>query len=193
MSFKLFKKDNFFNGTHQEFLIDSKNDLTALETSFDCELGDKAFTPNGTMYTRHSDDFEGDLWEEIKETSGGGSGGGGDGGVSGNAAWNDVAKNLVIIELEPTSDNAADMSCFCSDGVVFSSLALETDAETGDITPIVGEWANDTENPVPAADFETICACIEIAVLCHFYALREWFFGKNVPTYYLEHRIVVCR
>lgn len=77
MSFKLFKKDNFFNGTHQEFLIDSKNDLIALETSFDCELGDKAFTPNGTMYTRHSDDFEGDLWEEIKETSGGGSDGGG--------------------------------------------------------------------------------------------------------------------
>ena len=62
MAFKLFKKDNFYNGTHQEFLIDDANDLEEIEKNFDCELGDKAHAPDGKIYARHSDGWEEDLW-----------------------------------------------------------------------------------------------------------------------------------
>lgn len=72
MAIKLFKVDNFHSGLHKEFFIDGESDLEQIEVEFDCELGDKAYTPNGTIYTRHSDEFDGDLWEEI-EVSGGSS------------------------------------------------------------------------------------------------------------------------
>ena len=66
MAFKLFKKDNFGYGTHQEFLIDSFEDLEELEKNFDCELGDKAYIPDGRVYTRHSDNYDEDLWELVE-------------------------------------------------------------------------------------------------------------------------------
>lgn len=115
------------------------------------------------------------------------------GGAGGNAEWNDELKNIVIIELEAVSDFAADMICFCSDGVVFSSLTLSRDAESGDVTLIVGEWHNDIDNPVPADSFTTICARLELAVTCHFYPLLGWFSDKSMPAEYLEPRIIVCR
>lgn len=66
MAIKLFKVDNFHSGLHKEFFIDGESDLEQIEVEFDCELGDKAYAPNGTIYIRHSDEFDGDLWEEIK-------------------------------------------------------------------------------------------------------------------------------
>lgn len=65
MAFKLFKKDNFGYGTHQEFLIDDANDLEEIEKNFNCELGDKAHASDGKIYTRHSDNYDEDLWEIV--------------------------------------------------------------------------------------------------------------------------------
>lgn len=73
MAIKLFKVDNFSYGIHQEFLIDEKEDLEQIEIDFNCGLGDKAFVPDGTVYVRHSDGFEGELWEEEIAENGGGS------------------------------------------------------------------------------------------------------------------------
>lgn len=74
MAIKLFKVDNFYYGIHQEFLIDEKEDLEQIEIDFNCGLGDKAFVPDGTVYVRHSDEFEGELWEEeTAEVSSGGA------------------------------------------------------------------------------------------------------------------------
>lgn len=66
MAFKLFKKDNFGYGTHQEFLIDDFEDLSEIEKNFDCELGDRAYTPDGKIYIRHSDNYDEDLWELVE-------------------------------------------------------------------------------------------------------------------------------
>lgn len=67
-------EDNATITHRQYFLIDSADDLEVLETQFDCEQGDQAELPNGTIYKRHSDGFDGDLWEVIEKTgSSGGS------------------------------------------------------------------------------------------------------------------------
>lgn len=69
MAIKLFKVDNFHYGIHQEFFIDGEDDLEQIENEYECELGDKAYTPDGTIYMRHSDDFDGDLWDIVKSNS----------------------------------------------------------------------------------------------------------------------------
>lgn len=69
MAIKLFKVDNFHYGIHQEFFIDSEDDLEQIEIEYNCELGDKAYLPSGEVYIRHSDGYSGDKW--IIEGSGG--------------------------------------------------------------------------------------------------------------------------
>lgn len=75
MAIKRFRQDNFGNGIHSEFFIDSAEDLEVIEDIYDCDLGDKALTPDGVEYVRHSDDFNGDLW--VLASGQGDSGGGG--------------------------------------------------------------------------------------------------------------------
>lgn len=67
MAVKLFKRDNFFYGLHQEFFVDGEEDLVQIEIDFDCELGDKAYAPDGSIWVRHSDNFDGELWEVFKK------------------------------------------------------------------------------------------------------------------------------
>lgn len=68
MAIKLFKVDNFHYGIHQEFFIDGEDDLEQIENEYECELGDKAYTPDGTIYMRHSDSYSGDKWA-VKSSS----------------------------------------------------------------------------------------------------------------------------
>ena len=99
MAIKRFKRDNFGNGIHSEFFIDSADDLEVIEDIYDCELGDKAFTPSGAEYVRHSDEFEGDLWILVSDQHGSDSSGGG-GGVM----------QCVILRDPDTGDYIADKS-----------------------------------------------------------------------------------
>ena len=67
------KEGNSFNSYTQIFQIDSANDLTIIESGYNPHFGDKAELPNGTVYVRHSDDYQGEKWE-LAKSSGGGSG-----------------------------------------------------------------------------------------------------------------------
>lgn len=75
MAIQLEKENGKFNIYIQHFLIDSAADLQTLESEYTCHQGDKAELPDGSYYLRHSDDYQGDLWELVK--SSGGSGGSG--------------------------------------------------------------------------------------------------------------------
>lgn len=104
--------------------------------------------------------------------------------------WSDALKNMVIVTLEQFDDNAADLECVCSDGIVHGQMYLSTDAETGDISIEFGEWTNHEEEPVPAEEFASTIAALETAIFSHYYAL--------VPNHYtdiseIEQRIIVCR
>ena len=66
------KEGHSFNIYHQHFLIDSDSDLTLLETTYNCQIGDIAELPNGNYYIRHSNDYQGDLWELIETDGSGG-------------------------------------------------------------------------------------------------------------------------
>ena len=69
MAIQLLQENGKFNTVIKHFLIDDENDLTNLDTEYVCTMGDKAELPNGTIYIRHSDDFQGDLWEERNSNS----------------------------------------------------------------------------------------------------------------------------
>lgn len=71
MAIQKIKDGKSFNIYHQHFLIDNENELTSLEATFKCHMGDRAELPNGTVYVRHSDNFQGDLWELMEGSSGG--------------------------------------------------------------------------------------------------------------------------
>lgn len=73
MAIQLEKENNKFNIYEQHFLIDSKNDLQTLESEYTCHQGDKAELPDGSYYMRHSDNYQGDLWELVKSCGGGSS------------------------------------------------------------------------------------------------------------------------
>lgn len=60
---QLEKENSSFNIYEQHFLIDSENDLQTLESEYDCHQGDKAELPDGSYYLRHSDSYQGELWE----------------------------------------------------------------------------------------------------------------------------------
>lgn len=66
------KEGLLFNNYHQHFLIDSNSDLTLLEATYNCQLGDVAELPSGNYYIRHSNDYQGDLWELIETDGSGG-------------------------------------------------------------------------------------------------------------------------
>lgn len=72
MAIQLEKENSKFNIYEQHFLIDSKNDLQTLESEYSCHQGDKAELPDGSYYLRHSDDYQGELWELAKSSGGGG-------------------------------------------------------------------------------------------------------------------------
>ena len=72
MAVKLAKKNNVFNMQQRTFYIDDESDLDAIEAEYDCGIGDTAECPDGTIYRRHSDDYEGDLWEKKGASKGGG-------------------------------------------------------------------------------------------------------------------------
>ena len=72
MAIQLFKENEAFNVKSQHFLIDSTDELTNIESIYNCKQGDKAELPDGTIYVRHSDDHQGDKWV-VKSASGGGS------------------------------------------------------------------------------------------------------------------------
>ena len=87
MGIKLAKKNNQYNMQRRTFYIDSADDLDTIETEYDCGIGDLAELPDGTTYCRHSDGYDGDLWE--KRGSGRSPGGGGS-GSSGTMVVHDV-------------------------------------------------------------------------------------------------------
>lgn len=66
MAIQLMQENGEYNIKSQHFLIDETSDLTSLENEYSCSMGDKAELPNGIIYVRHSDEFDGDLWE-LKE------------------------------------------------------------------------------------------------------------------------------
>lgn len=68
MAVQKIKEGNVFNVYNQSFLIDETSDLDELENEYTCLMGDKAQLPDGTIYVRHSDEFQGELWEEIEKT-----------------------------------------------------------------------------------------------------------------------------
>lgn len=71
---QLEKENSSFNIYEQHFLIDSESELQTLENEYTCRQGDKAELPDGSYYLRHSDDYQGDLWELVKSSGGSGSG-----------------------------------------------------------------------------------------------------------------------
>ena len=62
MAIQKIKEGKFFNVYHQTFLIDDNTDLDTLEQTYNCNLGDEAKLPDGTIYVRHSNDYQGDKW-----------------------------------------------------------------------------------------------------------------------------------
>ena len=70
MAIILAKKNNQFNIQRRHFYIDDESDLVTLEAEWDCGIGDLAEMPNGAIFCRHSDGYDGDLWEQ--KISGGG-------------------------------------------------------------------------------------------------------------------------
>lgn len=66
MAIQLEKENSKFNIYERHFLIDSVADLQMIEALYICHQGDKAELPNGTTYRRHSDSYQGDLWELAK-------------------------------------------------------------------------------------------------------------------------------
>ncbi|MBR4155366.1 MAG: hypothetical protein IKU01_01505 [Bacteroidales bacterium] len=64
MAFLKVKEGNSYNVCIQHFLIDSIDDLDEIEASFNPHFGDEAETISGEIYVRHSDDYEGNLWEQ---------------------------------------------------------------------------------------------------------------------------------
>lgn len=74
MAIKLAKKNNVFNILQRTFYIDDESDLETIEAEYDCGIGDIAECPDGTIYRRHSDGYDGELW--VKKGSSGGGGGG---------------------------------------------------------------------------------------------------------------------
>ena len=69
MAVKLAKKNNQYNVQRRTFYIDSADDLESVEVEYDCGIGDLAELPDGTVYCRHSDGYDGDLWE-VKSSGG---------------------------------------------------------------------------------------------------------------------------
>ena len=63
MAIQLMQENGEYNIKNQHFLIDATSDLTNLENEYSCSMGDRVELPDGTIYVRHSDEFEGDLWE----------------------------------------------------------------------------------------------------------------------------------
>jgi len=92
MGIKLAKKNNQFNMQRRTFYIDSADDLEIIEAEYDCGIGDLAELPDGTTYCRHSDGYDGDLWEKRGSSKSGGGGGGSDSSV------------LVVHDVEGTLD-----------------------------------------------------------------------------------------
>lgn len=70
MAIRLMQENGEYNIKNQLFLIDEENDLVNLENQYSCSMGDRAELPDGTIYVRHSDEYQGDLWE-FDELSGG--------------------------------------------------------------------------------------------------------------------------
>lgn len=63
MAIQLEKENSKFNIYEQHFLIDSAADLQILENQYSCHQGDRAELPDGSYYLRHSDSYQGELWE----------------------------------------------------------------------------------------------------------------------------------
>ena len=80
MGIKLAKKNNQYNMQRRTFYIDSADDLDSIEAEYDCGIGDLAELPDGTVYCRHSDGYDGDLWEKRGSAKSEGGGGGSSGG-----------------------------------------------------------------------------------------------------------------
>ena len=70
MVVQLLQENNTFNINRKHFLLDEENELTTLENQYNCSMGDIAELADGTIYYRHSDNYQGDLWE-LRESSSG--------------------------------------------------------------------------------------------------------------------------
>ena len=158
MAIKRFKRDNFGNGIHSEFFIDSADDLEVIEDMYDCELGDRAFTPTGAEYVRHSDEFEGDLWEEVSGDNSSGSDGGmlvvqttfdeSTGTITLAETWQSIFDNMsggkLVVVLD--TGDAAYMSMACiaeNNGSDYNVVILHGNAEGAFTTVYTCESAND--------------------------------------------------
>lgn len=62
MAIQLVQENGEYNIKSQHFLIDEENDLVNLESEYSCSMGDRAELPDGTIYVRHSNDYQGDKW-----------------------------------------------------------------------------------------------------------------------------------
>lgn len=69
MAIQLMQENGEYNIIVKHFLVDSIDDLSDLENEYECSIGDKVELPDGTIYIRHSDDYQGDLWELNENTS----------------------------------------------------------------------------------------------------------------------------
>ena len=152
MAIKRFKRDNFGNGIHSEFFIDSVEDLEVIEDIYDCELGDKAFTPAGAEYVRHPDDFDGDLWVLVSKQGGSDGSGEGSGGMmlvtydrtSGFAnktfkeVWDAVLEGQIVIHGIDSTDDSGFVSFYALESLDktgfqanFGNNSLIADSENG--------------------------------------------------------------
>lgn len=70
MAIQLMQENGEYNINRKHFLLDVKDDFIDLENSYECSMGDIAELVDGTIYYRHSNEYDGDLWE-LNESSGG--------------------------------------------------------------------------------------------------------------------------
>lgn len=70
MAIQLVQENGKYNINRKHFLLDTENEFTDLENSYECSMGDIAELVDGTTYYRHSSGYDGDLWE-LNESSGG--------------------------------------------------------------------------------------------------------------------------
>lgn len=112
MAIKLIKKDNLGFGTYQEFMIDSEDDLEVIEDIYDCELGDKAYTVDGRIFTRHSDSFDGDLWKATSAQEG-----------SDSEQEDNVAGGVFIVTVTASYGETAELENVTADKTVAEIIA----------------------------------------------------------------------
>lgn len=123
MAVQKIKVGNSFNSYIQTFQIDTATDLVTLESDYNPHFGDCAELPNGTIYVRHSDDYQGDKWKVVQ--SGGGSGGSAE-----------KRKITLVNEVDVTPQSAGNnLYIIQSNDSIMSSTTIEITYDDGTAEP----------------------------------------------------------